>query len=173
LSGLVLVVPELTSLTDDIRQTHDPAARQGMPPHVTLLYPFVPMPAFQPEHRQRLAAVASAAAPLELSFSQLARFPQVLWLSPEPVGPLAALIAALVEAFPDYPPYGGQFETVIPHVTLAQTADAQLDLLVPVVQERFATPARATVPAISLFATRNRRWHEVERFSLGAPQDLP
>lgn len=172
MSGLVLVVPELVSRTEDIRQAHDPAARQGMPPHVTLLYPFVPMPAFQPEHRERLAAVAQAAEPLELSFARIARFPQVLWLSPEPEGPLGALIAALMAAFPDYPPYGGQFETVIPHVTLAQADAARLDALTPVVQERFATPVRARVDRMSLFATHNRRWREVERFTLGEGADL-
>lgn len=171
MSGLVLVVPELEPFTDDVRATHDPAARAGMPPHVTLLYPFVPMPLFGPAHRAALAETAARFAPFDLRFSRIARFPQVLWLAPEPEAPVVALTQALCAAFPDYPPYGGQFDTVIPHVTLAQADEARLDALEPAVQARFATPVTTRVAAVSLFATRARRWREVERFPLGAMQE--
>lgn len=169
----MLVVPELEPFTDDVRQAHDPAARQGMPPHVTLLYPFVPMPLFGDEHRARLAAVTAGFAPLKLSFARLARFPQVLWLAPDPEPPVLALIAAICAAFPDYPPYGGQFDSVVPHVTLAQAGEERLDLLAAAMQERFSQPVSATVSAVSLFATTRRRWREAERFTLGAEQGSP
>jgi 2'-5' RNA ligase len=166
LSGLVLVVPELEAATADIREAHDPAARQGMPPHVTLLYPFIPMPRLRAEDRARLAEVAGRFGAFDLSFSRLARFPQVLWLSPDPEAPVLALAEALCASFPNYPPYGGKFDSVIPHMTLAQAPEAVLDRLEAAMRPRLATPIRARVEAVSLFATAKRRWREVERFRL-------
>jgi 2'-5' RNA ligase len=165
-SGLVLVIPELEALTADVRAAHDPAARYDMPPHITVLYPFVPMPKLRAEDRARLADVVGSIPALDLCFSRLARFPQVLWLAPDPEAPVLALAEAVAAAFPDCPPYGGQFATVIPHVTLAQAPEAVLDGLEPQMRLRFSQPVRARVDAVSLFATARRRWREVERFRL-------
>jgi hypothetical protein len=37
------------------------------------------------------------------------------------------MTAALVAAFPEHPPYGGKYDEVIPHATLAIGDDAVLD----------------------------------------------
>jgi 2'-5' RNA ligase len=166
MSGLVLVIPELAARFGDLRARHDPAARQGMPPHVTLVYPFKPFPALVPDDRQRLGEVAAGHATLELTFADADRFETALWLRPEPEGPLQALIAAIVEAFPAWPPYGGEFETVIPHATLAQGPSDLLDRIEPVVRERMTSPVHARVDAVSLFRTVRGRWVESERFPL-------
>lgn len=42
----------------------------------------------------------------------------MLWLAPEPAAPFAALTAAVHAAFPQYPPFGGAFAEVIPHLTV-------------------------------------------------------
>jgi hypothetical protein len=33
---------------------------------------------------------------------------------------------ALAAAFPEFPPYGGEFQVIVPHVTVAQADDAVL-----------------------------------------------
>jgi hypothetical protein len=42
----------------------------------------------------------------------------VLWLSPRPAEPFTALTSAVLSAFPAYPPYGGEYDDVVPHLTV-------------------------------------------------------
>lgn len=165
-SGLVLLVPELAPVIDDLRARHDPAARQGMPPHVTVLYPFMPAVKLGPARRRRLTDAIRGLPPFELTFSKIGRFPEVLWLAPEPAEPILALVRAIAAAFPDYPPYGGQFETVIPHATVAHGQGLDLGALEPELRRRIASPVTCRVEALSLFSLTHRRWREQDRLPL-------
>ena len=166
-AGLVLLVPTLGAVIDDLRQRHDPAWRQGMPAHVTLVYPFMDPVDIGPTQRARLSAVFRGFAPLELSFSRIGRFPEVLWVAPEPSEPIVEMVRAVAAAFPDYPPYGGQFDTIIPHVTVAHGEGLDLAALEPGVRARLAEPVRARVETVGLFTTVRRRWRQVDLFTLG------
>ena len=48
------------------------------------------------------------------------------YLAPDPPEPFSRLTEAIVERWPDYPPYEGIHETVIPHLTVAYGDDALL-----------------------------------------------
>jgi hypothetical protein len=165
-SGLVLLTPALDDRFGDLRAAHDPSARQGMPAHATVLYPFMDPKLITPETRARLAEVIAGFPRLELSFAKLGRFPEALWLAPEPAASLVALTRAIAAAFPDYPPYGGQFETVIPHVTLAMGEGLDLGALEPEVRKRLSPAIAQPVASVSLFTMVRRRWREVDRFPL-------
>jgi len=52
-------------------------------------------------------------------------FPGALYLAPTPAEPFVALTAALARRFPEYPPYGGQFRNIVPHLTVAQAGGWQ------------------------------------------------
>jgi hypothetical protein len=41
-SALIIVVPEAERLVKPFRDRHDPSAKDGVPAHITLLYPFKP-----------------------------------------------------------------------------------------------------------------------------------
>lgn len=43
---------------------------------------------------------------------------EVLWLAPADPSPFRALTESVYEAFPAFPPFGGQFEDVVPHLTV-------------------------------------------------------
>jgi len=165
-SGLVLLAPALDGRVGDIRERHDPAARQGMPAHVTVLYPFMDPVKFGPTQRARLAEVIRGFAGFDLSFSRVGRFPEALWAAPEPARPVLALVEAIAAAFPEYPPYGGQFQTVIPHATLALGEGLDLGALEPEVRARLSPPVVQAVDGVSLFTTVRRRWREIDRFLL-------
>ena len=49
-SALVVVVPEAEQLVGPFREKYDPSAAAGMPPHITLLYPFKPPDAVSYTH---------------------------------------------------------------------------------------------------------------------------
>jgi hypothetical protein len=166
-SGLVLLTPALDDRFGDLRAVHDPAARQGMPAHATVLYPFMAPTLITPDARGRLAEVIAGFARLELTFAKAGRFPEALWLAPEPAEPLVALTRAIAAAFPDYPPYGGQFETVIPHVTLAMGEGLDLGALEPEVRRRLSPAIVQPVASVSLFTMVQRRWREIDRFAFG------
>lgn len=135
-----------------------------MPAHVTLVFPFAEPEDLSAHDRERLAGLFAAVPPLELSFGAIGRFPGVLWLSPEPAASVLALIEALATAFPDHRPYGGAFETAVPHLTVAQGEEAVLDRLEARLAPRLREPIVERVGAAVLFATRAGRWIPVERF---------
>jgi hypothetical protein len=41
------------------------------------------------------------------------------YLAPKPSAPFVALTEALVAEFPKFPPFAGEFPTIIPHLTVA------------------------------------------------------
>ena len=49
----------------------------------------------------------------------VARFSATAYLAPEPSAPFIALTGALVTEFPQFPPFAGEFATIIPHLTVA------------------------------------------------------
>jgi hypothetical protein len=50
------------------------------------------------------------------------RFPGLLYLAPVPREAFVALIEAVLDAYPDYPPYGGEIsrDSTVPHLTVAR-----------------------------------------------------
>ena len=84
--------------------------------HVTVLGPFLPR--LDEASARRIGELAASVEPFEFVLSRVATFPNgVVHLVPEPDEAFRALTALFVEAFPDLPPYGGEFEPV-PHLTL-------------------------------------------------------
>ena len=126
-SALVVLAPEAEPMVKAYRDEHDPAAAVGVPAHLTVLYPFL-LPDVPPAAAARLTALFAACAPFDYTLSELGRFPGVLYLAPEPAEPFRSLTLRVAHAFPDFPPYGGRHEHIIPHLTIANLDDeARLD----------------------------------------------
>ena len=118
-SAIDIGLPELAELVDQWRMPTVPVASQGVPPHITLLYPWRPAP-LQPGDIHDVATAVAGIAPFTLTFQQVGRFPGALFLTPEPEGLVRRLSRQLVQAFPETPPYGGQFGSdPTPHLTIA------------------------------------------------------
>ena len=49
-----------------------------------------------------------------------------VWLAPTPSRPFVEMVDGLAFAFPEHPPFSGEFATVIPHLTVAASADEDL-----------------------------------------------
>lgn len=118
---VLLLTPEAEPFLGDLRRHHTPGGERGMPPHVTLLSPFVDANDFGPGVADRLSRALAEARSFDFSFTKVARFDAgVLYLSVEPVDQVRALVRRLCEEFPDRQPYGVYTpDTVIPHQTLA------------------------------------------------------
>jgi 2'-5' RNA ligase len=127
-----------------LRRRWDRAARSGVPAHVTILYPFMPAADLDGSVRQSLARVAAEHHPFDARFSRVGRFPTVVYLAPDPPEPFNRLTEAIHSRFPDFPPYEGAFEVVIPHLTIVESIEAPLDEVATVAETALPFHHRVT-----------------------------
>src|SRR5262245_44312965 len=96
-TAVVVLLPELEPLIRGWRQRNTADAARGMPPHVTLIFPF----AESADVTQRLGPlgqVFGAAAPFDVTFAETGRFPGLVYLRPDPEEAFVAMTEALVAA---------------------------------------------------------------------------
>jgi 2'-5' RNA ligase len=126
-TALVIAFPEVSPVVDDWRErTSADRTSMGTPPHVTLLSPFVPAERVDDDVLSKLKELFEATPAFSVSFIELRRWSEMSYLAPEPPDPFCSLTEAIVQRWPDYPPYEGIHETVIPHLTVAYGDDALL-----------------------------------------------
>jgi 2'-5' RNA ligase len=124
-TAVVVLLPELEPLIGGWRLRYTGDGARGMPPHVTLIIPFADI-ADLGERLGPLGRALGTFAAFEVTLAQTARFPGVVYLRPEPDEPFVAMTEALAAAFPEFPPYGGEFREIVPHVTVAEADEAVL-----------------------------------------------
>jgi hypothetical protein len=169
-SALVVLVPEAEPLVAPFRRQYDPSAAAGMPAHVTINYPFLPGLPVNAHAIDQLGAVLPGLPSFRFSLVRAARFPDSLYLVPDPDEPFVRLIRAVSRTFPSSPPYGGLFARVVPHLTVAQPdTPAQLE----VIASEFAAACEGKLPIaclarrIWLVDNQNARWEKRLSFGLG------
>jgi 2'-5' RNA ligase len=179
-STLVILVAAAEPLVRDYRARHDPAAGEGMPAHITIIWPFMHPDGLSDEAIGRIEAILARSQPLTFSLGDIVAFNrQVLFLRPQPEirflrqpeDPIRALTQAVVEAFPDYPPYGGKYgASVMPHLTVAQKSEEAFDQA----EAEFLALADGRLPitvenaAVSLMERRQGLWREMRVFTVGS-----
>lgn len=168
-SALVIHVPEAEVLVGSYRIKYDHAASLGVPAHITLLWPFIPPPLISNKDLQTLTDLFSQQSAFELALTEIQRFPDVLYLAPTPKTKIVDLIQNIARMFPNYPPYGGQFKEVIPHLTIAQSGDSELlDKLTEEIKPEAAKalPIKKQISEISLLEQTNGFWHKTKTFPM-------
>jgi len=112
-------IPEAEPAVARHRERLAASARLGIPAHITVLSPFMPPRAIGPEALTGLEYLFAAVSRFRFQLDRTAWFgDEVLWLAPRDPGPFRALTRAVVETFPAFPPYGGQFGDSTPHLTV-------------------------------------------------------
>lgn len=107
-------------MAHSVLQVPVPALERAVPgAHVTLLGPFVDLADVTPALLGELTALFAATAPFGVRFAEVREFPGGLaYLAPEPAARFLALTAALAARYPEHPPNGGEFDEVVPHLTV-------------------------------------------------------
>ena len=137
----------------------------GMPPHITVLFPFVDAEAVDDTVHDGLRSIAADAQPFDLALRGTGRFPGVLYLAPDRATPFVELTRAVEARWPGHPPYGGAYDAVIPHLTVCEGEEEppgferRIDALLPV---------HACADELWLMAERrDGSWERLAAFALG------
>jgi 2'-5' RNA ligase len=166
LRSALIVQIELPKPLADLRARHDPLATRGVPPHVTVLFPFIPVDDLGPSVGAALAELASAHRPFRARFDRFEHRDAMIWLPPVQPGPFQELTEAVVGRWPMYQPYDGAYDTLIPHLTLVESstdaiARATAAALV-------AGPFDVPVEELLLIGqAESGDWRELDQFRLG------
>lgn len=165
-SALIVPVPEAEPIVGVWRERYDDSARTGVPAHVTLLYPFLETADITPEDVERLSALFADVSATPFRLVAARRFSRgVLYLAPEPEGFFRDLTRRIWELYPHRPPYGGAFDDVIPHLTVAQVPDhSLLDGVEATVARQLPVDAHAGEAWLMLQAPDGEQWRAGHRF---------
>lgn len=126
-SGLVVPFLDVEHAVGAHRLRHDPQAAIGVPAHVTIHFPWIPANTVDAAALAQVRTLAETVTPFEVTFSELRWFgSEVLWLAPTPEQPFRELSERSAALWPEAPLYGGQFEDVVPHLTIGEGHEATL-----------------------------------------------
>lgn len=165
-SALIVAVPEAEPIVGEWRLRYD-NARLGIPAHVTLIFPFAPAEQLGETLFDELRTLFAARPAFSFSLTGLAEFPdQTIWLTPEPANPFRELTELILDRYPDYPPYEGIHETVIPHLTITSRDTSLRDEVNAAVTPHL--PIEADVSDVVLLEEdESGYWRTRTRFPLG------
>jgi 2'-5' RNA ligase len=169
-AATAIVVPfrAIDAIVGDWRRALTTDGADGMPAHVTLIYPFMDDDELGEGDIRRLRAALDAFSRFEVTYTRFGRFPAVppvLYLEPEPAGQFVDMIAALTREFPAFPPFGGIHDTAIPHLTIAATDD---DPAMRTAEDEVARhlPIRTRVAEVAVMHHHADGWRLRERLPL-------
>jgi 2'-5' RNA ligase len=161
-TALIVVVPEAEPLVGEWRERYDNASL-GIPAHVTLLFPFVPTDLADDALLDELRALFATQYSFSFSLPRVARFPEVAWLAPVPDAPFRRLTELIVSRYPDYPPYEGIHDEVIPHLTVGVGDTALQDEIDAALTPRL--PIHAEARQVTLLVEDDEgRWRVGDEF---------
>ncbi|MEU7072369.1 2'-5' RNA ligase family protein [Streptomyces narbonensis] len=165
-TALIVRIPEAEPYVRGWRERLDPSARAGVPAHLTVLFPFLDESRMDPLVLSALADVLGSCPAFDLWFQSCGRFPEVLYLVPEPDTSVRRLTKAIADRWPEAPPYGGRFTEVVPHLTIAQNQEATvLEEIEADLTGRL--PFMSHVSSVELIVYDGVKWRERASFSLG------
>ena len=78
-------------MVEGLRDRYDPAAPEGVPAHITVLYPFKAPETIDPTDINDLKGIFGGVGPFSFALTSVAQFPDVMYLVPEPSEPFARL----------------------------------------------------------------------------------
>jgi 2'-5' RNA ligase len=164
----IIVPVQVPVAVGRLRDRMDPSAAQGVPAHVTLIYPFMTVDGLTDEVHRQVERIAASEPAFPFALTSVGRWPNVVYLAPEPAEPFRRLTLALAAAFPDYPPYEGVHEVIVPHLTIAQ--DVPDDYYAAA---EHALPAMLPIRDVAREAwlighTAEQPWHTLWRLPFGA-----
>jgi 2'-5' RNA ligase len=167
-SGLIVDVPEAEPAVGRYRERLDVSASLGVPAHITVLFPFVPATEVDSGVLDQLRRLFAGISGFSFRLERTDWFgDDVLWLAPDDPGPFRALTQRAYQAFPAFAPYQGQFDDVVPHLTVGRGHPLG-ELRAAEEAVRADLPIEARVGAVTLVTQQpiGERWTKAAVFDL-------
>jgi 2'-5' RNA ligase superfamily len=179
-TALLVPVPAAEPAVGQHRTRLDEAARDGVPAHITVLYPFMPPAGIDETLLASLGGLFAGFAAFGLTLDKVGWFGEnVVWLGSRDTAPFTALTDLVFTAFPSCPPYGGRHTEVIPHLTIGHLGGLQA-LRAAAESVRPCLPIETAATEVILMAgphpgipgTPPGTWRTIATFPLGPLRDL-
>ncbi|MGH3366947.1 MAG: 2'-5' RNA ligase family protein [Nocardioidaceae bacterium] len=162
----MIPVPAADGLLASVGARYPGTVREGVPAHVSLLYPFVAAAQLNESVTSALGELFADQAPIPVQFADCYRRSGFVALRPDPIDGLTKLINQTRRRWPDVVPYEGLYGDVEPHVTVTLRASEETAVTI----EREVTtelPISAELREAWLVAFEGR-WSLRGRFEFGA-----
>ena len=171
-TAVIVPVAPAEAVVAQHRRRLDRSAEWGVPAHVTVLYPFVAPADVDRGVVDRLRAIFATASPFDCRFSECRWFgTDVLWLAPERPDEFRSLTRAVVDQFPGHEPYGGEYDEVVPHLTVGESGcGTTADLRAAEADITGTLPITARIERAVLMAGTDQpgSWHTLADLPFGA-----
>lgn len=152
LTGIVIPVAEADRLLHSAAS--GPRRLPGVgsvPAHITLLAPFLPEDEIDDGTWEVLGGFFSDVTPFGFELTDVCVFPGgATYLAPEPASTFRRLTSELHKLFPEFPPYGGAFDEIVPHLTVPLTEGEDLATLTAALAPGLPMSAYVSTAAIYL-----------------------
>jgi hypothetical protein len=153
-SCLVVPVPELEPVVRPrlertaptyLFRDHDSGADQGsVHAHITLLAPFAGEGEIDDGMLRELEALFADVTAFTFRLTSVGGFDGgATYLTPDPSAPFRRLTRQLVASFPEYPPFGGAYGDLVPHISVPVPPDESPESVRADLEERLPLTANA------------------------------
>lgn len=168
LTGIVVPVREAETVVRPRAMLAAPEllpADDAVSAHITLLAPFMAPEATDRGVLSELTGFFADVTPFAFRLTSVAVFPDgVVYLTPEPPEVFRRLTSQLHRLFPEFPPYGGQFDDVVPHLSVPMPDGEDASTLRTGLHRRLPIEAHATEARLVHVSDR---MHTLARFRFG------
>jgi len=165
-SAFIARVPEAEPYVAHLREQFDPSAKLGVPAHITLLYPFMSPELIGTAVLERARTAVAATHIFAFTLARVSRFPGALYLAPEPATPFIELTRRLVHQFPEFLPYGGQYEGIVPHLTVAHGGRLEHSRVETELLISLSAGIACSCSELALTENASGRWQHMHAFPL-------
>jgi 2'-5' RNA ligase len=168
-SGLIIEVPAAEPAVRHHREHLDASAPLGIPAHITVLFPFMSPETIDTAALTGLSELIAQTSRFRFQLDHTDWFgDEVLWLAPSDPRPFRALTQRLFRAYPAFPPFEGQFDEVVPHLTIGHRHPLNdLRAAEESVQARLPIDASATAVTLMTQQPAGGLWTKAATFTLG------
>lgn len=126
--------------------------------HITLLGPFMPESAIDDGVIADLERYFADVTSFGFTLAGVSAFPGgPTYLAPEPASVFRRLTHGLLHVFPEFPPYGGAFDEVVPHLSVPLLSDESTESLRTELERRLPIEAVAHTAALVRVAEGDTR----------------
>lgn len=168
-TGLILPVPEFEDFIQEHRKHNPAVSPEGVPAHLTLLYPFLP-PGRCDEVHGDVEAFFAEVEPFEFELTEVAWFDdRVVFLAPADPTPFVQLTEQLIARWTQCIPYGGRHAGKhVPHLTLGiEGTPEEMASLAEAAEKLLPVRCRAEQAWLMIGTPHPPEWEVKRRFDFG------